>query len=185
MTIVDAPRPVTGGVDTHLDLNVAAALDPVGGLLEVAEFPATYGGHRRLLGWRAGFRAGGPGRRGGHWLLRCGPGPLPAGGGVEVVEVDRPNWQARRRAGKSGPPDAIEAAHRRVTEPERNQMIKFVAIGSGSTGGARRSGTVGLSGAGRAGGVPARGIGPGAGADRRIGGPAAQHVAKLLPPAVG
>ena len=55
MTIVDAARPVTGGVDTHLDLNVAAALDPVGGLLEVAEFPATSGGHRRLLGWLAGF----------------------------------------------------------------------------------------------------------------------------------
>jgi hypothetical protein len=34
-----APRLVTGGVDTHLDLNVAAALDPVGGLLAVAEFP--------------------------------------------------------------------------------------------------------------------------------------------------
>ena len=48
-----APR--DGGVDTHLDLNVAAALDPVGGLLAVADFPATSGGHRRLLDWLAGF----------------------------------------------------------------------------------------------------------------------------------
>ena len=55
MTIVEVPRAVTGGVDTHLDLNVAAALDLVGGLLEVAEFPATAAGHRRLLGWLAGF----------------------------------------------------------------------------------------------------------------------------------
>jgi transposase len=55
VTIVEAAHPVTGGVDTHLDLNVAAALDPVGGLLEVAEFPATSGGHRRLPGWLAGF----------------------------------------------------------------------------------------------------------------------------------
>ena len=55
MTIVDAPRAVTGGVDTHLDLNVAAALDAIGGLLEGAEIPATSGGHRRLLGWLAGF----------------------------------------------------------------------------------------------------------------------------------
>ena len=31
VTIVDAARPVTGGVDTHLDLNVAAALDGIGG----------------------------------------------------------------------------------------------------------------------------------------------------------
>ena len=110
MTIVDVPRPVTGGVDTHLDLNVAAALDPVGGLLAVAEFPATSGGHRRLLGWLAGF---GPVARVGVE----GTGSYGAGlarhlraAGVEVVEVDRPNRQARRRAGKSDPLDAIEAA---------------------------------------------------------------------------
>ena len=110
MTIVDAARPVTGGVDTHLDLNVAAALDPVGGLLEVAEFPATSAGHRRLLGWLAGF---GPVTRVGVE----GTGSYGAGlarylraAGVEVVEVDRPNRQARRRAGKSDPLDAIEAA---------------------------------------------------------------------------
>jgi transposase len=110
VTIVDAPRPVTGGVDTHLDLNVAAALDPVGGLLEVAEFPATSGGHRRLLGWLSGF---GPVARVGVE----GTGSYGAGlarylraAGVEVVEVDRPSRQARRRAGKSDPLDAIEAA---------------------------------------------------------------------------
>ena len=110
MTIVDAARPVTGGVDTHLDLNVAAALDPVGGLIEVAEFPATSAGHRRLLGWLAGF---GPVTRVGVE----GTGSYGAGlarylrtAGVEVVEVDRPNRQARRRAGKSDPLDAIEAA---------------------------------------------------------------------------
>ena len=55
VAIVDAARPVTGGVDTHLDLNVAAALDPIGGLLAVAEFPATSAGHRDLLGWLSGF----------------------------------------------------------------------------------------------------------------------------------
>jgi transposase len=110
MTIVDAARLVTGGVDTHLDLNVAAALDPVGGLLEVAEFPATAAGHRRLLDWLAGF---GPVARVGVE----GTGSYGAGlarylraAGVEVVEVDRPNRQARRRAGKSDPLDAIEAA---------------------------------------------------------------------------
>ena len=50
-----APRLVTGGVDTHLDLNVAAALDAIGGLLAVADFPATADGHRRLLAWLSGF----------------------------------------------------------------------------------------------------------------------------------
>src|ERR687892_703889 len=35
MTIVERPRAVTGGVDTHLDVHVAAALDEIGGLLGV------------------------------------------------------------------------------------------------------------------------------------------------------
>src|SRR5215469_11494692 len=50
-----APCLVTGGVDTHLDLNVAAALEGIGGLLGVAEFPATVAGNRAVLGWLAGF----------------------------------------------------------------------------------------------------------------------------------
>jgi transposase len=127
VTIVDAVRPVTGsgdvhpdlhaapclvtgGVDTHLDLNVAAALDGMGGLLGVAEFPATLAGHRRMLGWFSGF---GPVARVGVE----GTGSYGAGlarflrrAGVEIVEVDRPNRQARRRAGKSDHLDAVEAA---------------------------------------------------------------------------
>src|SRR5205085_4201121 len=39
MTIVEDARVITGGVDTHADLHVAAALDPIGGLLGVQEFP--------------------------------------------------------------------------------------------------------------------------------------------------
>src|SRR5260221_4021336 len=105
-----APCLVTGGVDTHLDLNVAAALDPVGGLLAVAEFPATSAGHRDLLGWLSGFgpvaRVGVEGTGSyGAGLARF----LPAAG-VEVVEGDRPNRQARPRSRKSEPPDGIQAA---------------------------------------------------------------------------
>jgi hypothetical protein len=40
MAIVMAPA-VTGGVDTHADAHVAAALDGIGGLLGVSEFPAS------------------------------------------------------------------------------------------------------------------------------------------------
>jgi hypothetical protein len=50
LTIVET-RPITGGVDTHADLHVAAALDPIGGLLGVKEFPATPAGYARLLSW--------------------------------------------------------------------------------------------------------------------------------------
>jgi hypothetical protein len=38
-------RAITGGVDTHADVHVAAALDPVGGLLGVREFPVTPAGY--------------------------------------------------------------------------------------------------------------------------------------------
>jgi transposase len=54
LIIVEA-RAITGGVDTHADVHVAAALDPIGGLLGVQEFPVTAGGYARLLGWLGGF----------------------------------------------------------------------------------------------------------------------------------
>ena len=55
LTIVEDTRAVTGGVDTHADMHVAAALDPIGGLLGVGEFPATAAGYTRLLAWMGGF----------------------------------------------------------------------------------------------------------------------------------
>jgi hypothetical protein len=54
MTIVESTRPVTGGVDTHLDQHVAAALDAAGALLGVESFTATAAGYRDLQGWHAG-----------------------------------------------------------------------------------------------------------------------------------
>jgi transposase len=46
---------VTGGVDTHAGVHVAAALDPIGGLSGVQEFPAAGAGYARLLEWLGGF----------------------------------------------------------------------------------------------------------------------------------
>src|SRR5689334_25103506 len=54
LTIVET-RAITGGVDTHADVHVAAALDPIGGLLGVQEFPVTLAGYARLLEWLGGF----------------------------------------------------------------------------------------------------------------------------------
>jgi transposase len=110
VTIVDAARPVTGGVDTHLDINVAAALDPIGGLLGVAEFATTSAGPRDLLGWLSGF---GPVARvgvEGTGSYGAGLARFLSAAGIEIIEVDRPNRQARRRSGKSDPLDAVEAA---------------------------------------------------------------------------
>jgi len=109
VTIVET-RAITGGVDTHADSHVAAALDPVGGLLGVREFPVSAAGYAGLLGWLGGF--------GTVCLVGIeGTGSYGAGlarhmsaNGVRVVEVDRSDRQDRRRQGKSDPLDAVSAA---------------------------------------------------------------------------
>ena len=64
MTIVET-RAITGGVDTHAGAHVAAALDPIGGLLGVQEFPATAAGYAQLLGcWAGSGRCAWSGSRG-------------------------------------------------------------------------------------------------------------------------
>ena len=56
MTIVENHLlTVTGGIDTHLDFHVAAAVDSNGGVLGVETFDTTTGGYRRLVAWLAGF----------------------------------------------------------------------------------------------------------------------------------
>lgn len=109
--IVEQGRTITGGVDTHLDMHVAAALDHIGGLLGTETFEATSTGEERLACWLASFgtltRVGVEGTGSyGAGLARL----LATQDGVEVVEVDRPNRQVRRREGKTDTLDAIEAA---------------------------------------------------------------------------
>ena len=101
---------VTGGVDTHADNHMAAAIDPNGGLLGIEMFPATETGYEDLLGWLTGhgevIRVGVEGT--GSWGV--GLTRFLTSLDVEVVEVDRPNRQDRRRQGKSDPTDAVSAA---------------------------------------------------------------------------
>ena len=110
MAIVEATHAVTGGVDTHLDVNVAAVLDDIGGLLGVEEFATDAAGHRRLVSWLCSFgtvvRVGveGTGSYG------VGLARTLRAADIDVVEVDRPNRSTRRRQGKSDPLDAVEAA---------------------------------------------------------------------------
>ena len=103
-------RAVTGGVDTHADVHVAAALDPVGGLLGVEEFPATPAGYARLLGWLGGFGTVCLVGIEGTGSYGAGLSRHVTGAGVRVVEVDRSDRQDRRRQGKSDPLDAVSAA---------------------------------------------------------------------------
>src|ERR1700677_3715336 len=109
MTIVST-RAITGGVDTHADTHVAAALDPLGGLLGVREFPATAAGYAGLLGWLGGVGAVALVGVEGTGSYGAGLTRHITAAGVRVVEVDRADRQDRRRAGKSDPLDAVSAA---------------------------------------------------------------------------
>ena len=80
MTIVESTRPVTGGVDTHADVHVAAAVDANGGVLGVRSFATTPAGFAELHGWLTGFGAWpglgwkAPARMGRDWPVSCGRG---------------------------------------------------------------------------------------------------------------
>ncbi len=124
MTTIAEARPlVTGGVDTHSDVHVAAVVSDVGGVLGTEQFPTTAAGYRRLLRWMRAF-----GR-----LDRVGVEGTGTYGvslakhlraeNVTVVEVMRPNRQVRRRHGKTDVVDAIAAA-RAVLSGEANATPK-------------------------------------------------------------
>ncbi len=105
------------GVDTHLDVHLAVALDHLGRRLDTFSVPTTKKGYESLLAWAEGF---GP--------VRCagveGTSSYGAGlarylraVGIEVKEVERPKRRHRRRNGKSDLIDA-EAAARAVLAGE-------------------------------------------------------------------
>jgi transposase len=101
---------VVGGVDTHADAHVAAAIDSNGGVLGVESFPADSVGYKDLLTWLVEFgevvRVGVEGT--GSWGV--GLARFLHNQDIPVVEVDRPNRQTRRKVGKSDPTDAVSAA---------------------------------------------------------------------------
>jgi len=116
-------RQVTVGVDSHKDVHVAAAVDQVGRVLGTTWVPTTTQGSAQLLRWatRLGqvqrFGIEGTGSFGAglsRWLQQQG---------YQVVEVNRPNRQTRRRRGKSDPVDA-EAAARAVLAGEATTTPK-------------------------------------------------------------
>lgn len=109
MTMLEAPR-VTGGVDTHLDVHVAAALDRVGGLLGTKSFAVNPAGYKSLLSWLESFGEVGKVGVEGTGSYGAGLARFLRQHGVSLIEVDRPNRAERRRSGKSDPLDAVEAA---------------------------------------------------------------------------
>jgi transposase len=109
-SMTEPEQGIYGGVDTHKEVHVAAVVDQTGRIRDVASFPATTVGYRRLSGWmrhhgdlvRVGIEGTGS--------YGAGLARHLAGEGVEVVDVNRPNRQNRRRRGKNDTVDAEAAA---------------------------------------------------------------------------
>jgi transposase len=102
--------PITVGVDTHLDLHVAAVVDETGRLLDTKGFPASTRGYVSLVTWAERF---GPVARvgvEGTGTYGAGLARFVRAYGLAVVEVNRPDRSLRRRQGKSDPIDAQAAA---------------------------------------------------------------------------
>lgn len=118
-----APTRVVIGVDTHKDQHVAVALDSLGRRVGSTTIPTTAAGYAQLVGWAGGlgqveaFGLEGTGSYGAGLARHLGSA------GQKVIEVVRPNRQARRHNHKSDPADA-EAAARAVLSGEADGCPK-------------------------------------------------------------
>jgi transposase len=101
---------ITIGVDTHLDVHVAVALDERGVRLQELHVPTTLVGYGQLERWAVGlgpveaFGIEGTGSYG------AGLARFLRERGRRIVEVNRPDRATRHRLGKSDPIDAEMAA---------------------------------------------------------------------------
>ena len=132
MKTIGAERPGTTeaavvlGVDTHLDLHVAVALDHLGRRLGEASVPTTAKGYEELLRWAEGFGPVGCAGIEGTSSYGAGLTRHLRARGIEVLEVERPEHRrrsSRRNLQKSDPSDA-EAAARAVLAGETSGVPK-------------------------------------------------------------
>ena len=133
--MTDPPRNVTGGVDTHADVHVAAAVcSQSHQLLGCATFDTTPTGYVKLLAWLVGFGKLDQVGIEGTGTYGAGLARYLTAEGVPLVEVDRPDRAARRQHGKSDTIDA-EAAARAVlsgrasgTPKSRDGIIEAIRV---------------------------------------------------------
>jgi hypothetical protein len=139
---------ITGGVDTHLDVHVAAALDAHGGLVGTASSDTTVAGYRELLGWLASW---------GEVVLVGveGTGSYGAGltrhlhdAGIQVVEVGP---TVNGDAGPASPTPMTRSAQLE----RRSRVTRSAHLGPG-TATSKRSGSCGWPLVVPAGTAPAR-----------------------------
>lgn len=133
--MTDPPDNVTGGVDTHADIHVAAAVCSTSHrLLDTASFDATPAGYVKLLAWLVSFGLLDVVGIEGTGTYGAGLARFLTAEGVRLIEVDRPDRAARRLHGKSDPVDA-EAAARAVlsgratgTPKARDGIIEAIRV---------------------------------------------------------
>jgi transposase len=101
---------ITIGVDTHLDVHVAHAADQLGRRVDTVQVPTTPAGYQHLLAWARGLGQVDAWGVEGTGSYGAALARFLAAQGQVVLEVNRPDRQARRRHGKSDPVDAQAAA---------------------------------------------------------------------------
>lgn len=134
-SMTDPPDNVTGGVDTHADIHVAAAVCSTSHrLLGTETFETTPAGYVKLLAWLISFGLLDAVGIEGTGTYGAGLARFLTAEGVQLVEVDRPDRAARRLHGKSDPVDA-EAAARAVlsgratgTPKTRDGIIEAIRV---------------------------------------------------------
>jgi hypothetical protein len=125
---------VTGGVDTHKDLPVAAVVAARDRALASQRFATTRHGYKQMLAWTRSF---GPLRRVGVEATGTYGAALlrhPQRAGVEVLEVTAPDRSDRRKRGKNDALDAQNAAHaafagtRTAPPKSRDGMVESLRV---------------------------------------------------------
>jgi transposase len=101
------------GIDTHLDVHEAVALDGLGRRLGELSVPTTVKGYQKLLRWAEGFGSVCCAGVEGTGSYGAGLARYLKAAGISVMEVERPKRRHLRRNGKSDTIDA-EAAARAV-----------------------------------------------------------------------
>ena len=127
-------HPITGGVDTHKDLHVAAVVDGNDQLLASKSFATTRQGYRKMLTWMQSF--GDLGKVGVESTGTYGAGLLRylLKSDIDVLEVTAPDRLDRRKRGKNDDLDAEAAAHaafagiRTVTPKTRDGMVEALRV---------------------------------------------------------
>lgn len=125
---------VYGGVDTHMDVHVAAAVDHTGRLLGSRSFPTSPLGLRRLERWLSSHGTVATVGVEGTGSYGLGLQRVLQEAGHTVVEVNRPNRQMRRARGKSDTVDAEAAAravlagHATATPKSRDGIVESIRV---------------------------------------------------------